>query len=160
MELASLGFLHFPLVFTGQNWQGCSSGKTSTGLEFLICCDEFPIFNDVCGQGWTSNCFIGKIFILEDFLLKLVIGLKLLVSADFSKREKLWNYSVLKPFLLYCWIWKPQWGQLCFCWRQQSDCTELNYLHRQKKTTKKQGLDHYKMQCRGAVVLFRYSSIN
>ena len=56
------GFLH---VF----W----TDPLSTVLHFLICLDEFPILNDGGGQGGTSNCFIGKIFILEDFLLKLVI---------------------------------------------------------------------------------------
>ena len=115
-------------------------------LHFLICLDEFPILNDGGGQGGTSNCFIGKIFIFEDFLLKLVIVFTLYrywYQQISVTERKMRNYSV---FLPTCWIWKPQWGQLCFCWRQQSDCTELNYLHRQKKTTKKQGQNLCKMQ--------------
>ena len=124
-------------------------------LHFLICLDEFPILNDGGGQGGTSNCFIGKIFIFEDFLLKLVIVFTLYrywYQQISVTERKMRNYSV---FLPSCWIWKPQWGQLCFCWRQQSDCTELNYLHRQK--TQQKNKDKISARCRGTVVVILWS---
>ena len=128
--METLGFLHFSFAI---HW------TELTRVTIFNSSGEFPIWNEGSDRVELLIVYRKDIY-FRRFSHKAwycFYTLKVLESADFSVGEKnekwLFSCSPTVPALLYCWIWKPQWGQLCFCWRQQSDWTELNYLHPQKK---------------------------